>query len=203
LLSRGYTANLKMITCQCFIILCRIQKFCSNSFTCGNMFHMFQLYFKCFNYAKCLTCWSQEPRWLNSVFSSLQPLPSLLYLDRVGSNETRERWEERIWLKGADFASVHPTSLFTEKRFLALSDYSKVDIGELTQLMNHRDISDSIDSTKMAVFWVVTLYRLVRVCKRFRGSYCLHLQGDGNLRMLTVHGHLMQLERRRLACHLV
>jgi hypothetical protein len=30
----------------------------------------------------------------------------------------------------------------------------------------------------MAVFWVVALCRLVRVYQRFRGLYCLHLQGN-------------------------
>jgi hypothetical protein len=33
-------------------------------------------------------------------------------------------------------------------------------------------------SMKMAVFWVVALCRLLRVCQHFRGLYCLHHQGD-------------------------
>jgi hypothetical protein len=33
-------------------------------------------------------------------------------------------------------------------------------------------------STKMAVFWVVTQCSLVEVYQRFRGPWCLHLQGD-------------------------
>jgi hypothetical protein len=35
-------------------------------------------------------------------------------------------------------------------------------------------------STKMAVFWVVTLCRLIQVYQLFRGPYCLHHQGEGD-----------------------
>jgi hypothetical protein len=31
---------------------------------------------------------------------------------------------------------------------------------------------------KMSVIWVVTPRSLVGVCRHFRGTYCLHYQGD-------------------------
>jgi hypothetical protein len=36
-------------------------------------------------------------------------------------------------------------------------------------------------SMKMGVFWVVTPYSLVKVYQRFRGTCCLHHQGDDGL----------------------
>jgi hypothetical protein len=33
-------------------------------------------------------------------------------------------------------------------------------------------------SRKMAVFWAVAPYRLIEVYRCFRGSHCLHLQGE-------------------------
>jgi hypothetical protein len=36
-------------------------------------------------------------------------------------------------------------------------------------------------SMMMAVFWVVASCSLVQVCQRFRGTCCLHLQGDHRL----------------------
>jgi hypothetical protein len=35
---------------------------------------------------------------------------------------------------------------------------------------------------KMAVFWVVALCSLIEVYQRFRGTFCLHYQGDECLR---------------------
>jgi hypothetical protein len=48
-------------------------------------------------------------------------------------------------------------------------------------------------SLKMAVFWVVVLYRLVEVYQCFRGPCCLNHQGNEfiNSRMMRWAGHIV------------
>jgi hypothetical protein len=43
----------------------------------------------------------------------------------------------------------------------------------------------------MAVFWVVAPCRLERVHRRFRGLYCLHLQGDECMSLPTFRGSVL------------